>query len=213
MSKSFTIGEARKGLTGIWYPSYKVKLDTLDKSTPKYRQMFDLACNYLYRWVVEVPYYVGSSSLTSLSSYGALIVLANYLIERKAAVGGEGGSFPSWLKEHREVFFFFFACSSNRTNLSFYKISTLLLRKTIEWCACLTLYGWWLSVYSSLNQLRTHKWPVVCVGALYDFGLPLPNMMHINMKPQSHISQISAILSSESDACPLYNQCFCRPPP
>lgn len=83
--------------------SYKVKLGTLDESSPKYKQMFDLACNYLYRQVVRC-FATTLSANTIILSYGALIVLANYLIERKAAVGDvKGGSFPIWLKEHREV--------------------------------------------------------------------------------------------------------------
>jgi len=64
---------------------YKVKVDALDSSSAKYRQLFDIACNYLYR-------------------YGALIVLANYLIEkRKLQLGTQDQSFPAWLQEHREI--------------------------------------------------------------------------------------------------------------
>ncbi|KAF8322469.1 hypothetical protein DL93DRAFT_2123864 [Clavulina sp. PMI_390] len=75
---------------------YKVKVDALDKDSPKRKQIFDIACNYLYR-------------------YGALIVLTNYLIERKASTAAqeEIKTFPVWLREHREI-------------------STLLLRKTID---------------------------------------------------------------------------------
>jgi hypothetical protein len=52
--------------------------------------MFDLASNYLYR-------------------YGTLIVLANYLIERKASTRNvKFGSFPEWLAERREVSFYSF---------------------------------------------------------------------------------------------------------
>lgn len=65
---------------------YKIKVDALgETSSPKYRQLFDISCNYLYR-------------------YGALIVLANYLIERRGLrLEAKDLSFPQWLQEHREI--------------------------------------------------------------------------------------------------------------
>ncbi|KAF8340378.1 inositol hexakisphosphate-domain-containing protein [Cantharellus anzutake] len=64
---------------------YKMKLNALDQSSSKYRSVFDIACNYLYR-------------------YGTLIVLTNYLIERQAhQFAGQDQSFPVWLREHREI--------------------------------------------------------------------------------------------------------------
>ncbi|KAF5341719.1 hypothetical protein D9611_001925 [Ephemerocybe angulata] len=68
------------------YP-YKLKLDSLDKNTAKYRQMSNLAVNYLYR-------------------YGTLIVFANYLIESREQGSNKPEpfpSFPDWLHERREI--------------------------------------------------------------------------------------------------------------
>ncbi|KZV73066.1 hypothetical protein PENSPDRAFT_575124 [Peniophora sp. CONT] len=60
----------------------KLKVETCEKGTSKYRKLFHLAINYLYR-------------------YAMLIVFANYLIERRE--DGKESSFPSWLAEHREI--------------------------------------------------------------------------------------------------------------
>lgn len=103
-SKSFSyLGVTRVG-SSLQSCSYKVKLETLDKNTKKYQQMLDLACNYLYRFVTLI---IADSDrlIISADRYGALIVLANYLIERKAKAqsGGKMESFPAWLREHREV--------------------------------------------------------------------------------------------------------------
>ncbi|KAF9510295.1 hypothetical protein BS47DRAFT_1373349 [Hydnum rufescens UP504] len=62
---------------------YKVKVDALDTTSAKFQPLFDMACNYLY---------------------GTLIVLANYLIERrKSGPDVRDRSFPAWLLEHREI--------------------------------------------------------------------------------------------------------------
>ncbi|VDC06830.1 unnamed protein product [Peniophora sp. CBMAI 1063] len=60
----------------------KLKVEACEKGTNKYRKLFNLAINYLYR-------------------YAMLIVFANYLIERRE--DGNESSFPSWLAEHREI--------------------------------------------------------------------------------------------------------------
>lgn len=86
--------------------SYKVKVETLDKNTVKYKHMLDIACNYLYRFVFFFACVRVSREAdgTYLNSYGALIVLANYLIERKGQPNeSQTPAFSVWLKEHREV--------------------------------------------------------------------------------------------------------------
>lgn len=61
---------------------YKLKVDASEAGSHKQKKLMDLGVNYLYR-------------------YGTLIVLANYLIERR---GNHAlPSFPTWLKEHREI--------------------------------------------------------------------------------------------------------------
>ncbi|CAE6502206.1 unnamed protein product [Rhizoctonia solani] len=61
---------------------YKLKVDASDAGSMKQKKLMDLGVNYLYR-------------------YGTLIVLANYLIERRQR--SITLSFPTWLKEHREI--------------------------------------------------------------------------------------------------------------
>ncbi|KAJ1307486.1 hypothetical protein OPQ81_001585 [Rhizoctonia solani] len=61
---------------------YKLKVDASDAGSIKQKKLMDLGVNYLYR-------------------YGTLIVLANYLIERR--LRNIRSSFPTWLKEHREI--------------------------------------------------------------------------------------------------------------
>ncbi|CUA76059.1 Paladin [Danio rerio] [Rhizoctonia solani] len=61
---------------------YKLKVDASDAGSMKQKKLMDLGVNYLYR-------------------YGTLIVLANYLIERRQR--NITSSFPTWLKEHREI--------------------------------------------------------------------------------------------------------------
>ncbi|CAE6436067.1 unnamed protein product [Rhizoctonia solani] len=61
---------------------YKLKVDASDAGSLKQKKLMDLGVNYLYR-------------------YGTLIVLANYLIERRQR--DLTVSFPTWLKEHREI--------------------------------------------------------------------------------------------------------------
>ncbi|CAE7136772.1 unnamed protein product [Rhizoctonia solani] len=61
---------------------YKLKVDASDAGSIKQKKLMDLGVNYLYR-------------------YGTLIVLANYLIERRQR--NLTLSFPTWLKEHREI--------------------------------------------------------------------------------------------------------------
>ncbi|KAJ2917433.1 hypothetical protein MD484_g2993, partial [Candolleomyces efflorescens] len=66
---------------------YKLKVDACQKGTAKFKQLSNVAVNYLYR-------------------YGTLIVFANYLIElreRTSATGPPFPSFPVWLREHREI--------------------------------------------------------------------------------------------------------------
>ncbi|KAH6913140.1 inositol hexakisphosphate-domain-containing protein [Coprinopsis sp. MPI-PUGE-AT-0042] len=65
---------------------YKVKVEGLDKNTAKYRQLFNVAVNYLYR-------------------YATLIVFANYLIEMRDRDDSSTPfpSFSDWLHEHREI--------------------------------------------------------------------------------------------------------------
>ncbi|KZT29832.1 hypothetical protein NEOLEDRAFT_1174835 [Neolentinus lepideus HHB14362 ss-1] len=62
---------------------YKLKVQASEKGSPKWRKLFSLGVNYLYR-------------------YGMLIVFANYLIESRETIGNEV-SFPAWLREHREI--------------------------------------------------------------------------------------------------------------
>ncbi|TFK46087.1 hypothetical protein OE88DRAFT_1668241 [Heliocybe sulcata] len=62
---------------------YKLKVQASDKGSPKWRKLFNLGVNYLYR-------------------YGMLIVFANYLIESREKTGS-GLTFPAWLREHREI--------------------------------------------------------------------------------------------------------------
>ncbi|KAG8764126.1 hypothetical protein FRC11_004614 [Ceratobasidium sp. 423] len=61
---------------------YKLKVDASEAGSMKQKKLMDLGVNYLYR-------------------YGTLIVLANYLIERRQR--SITSSFPAWLKEHREI--------------------------------------------------------------------------------------------------------------
>ncbi|CAE6515835.1 unnamed protein product [Rhizoctonia solani] len=61
---------------------YKLKVDASDAGSMKQKKLMDLGVNYLYR-------------------YGTLIVLANYLIERRQR--NITSSFLAWLKEHREI--------------------------------------------------------------------------------------------------------------
>ncbi|QRV75009.1 paladin [Ceratobasidium sp. AG-Ba] len=61
---------------------YKLKVDASESGSHKQKKLMDLGVNYLYR-------------------YGTLIVLANYLIERRQ--NHALPSFPAWLKEHREI--------------------------------------------------------------------------------------------------------------
>ncbi|KAI0027879.1 inositol hexakisphosphate-domain-containing protein [Vararia minispora EC-137] len=60
----------------------KIKVDACEKGSAKYRRLFNLAINYLYR-------------------YAMLIVFANYLIERQE--DRSTLTFPVWLSEHREI--------------------------------------------------------------------------------------------------------------
>ncbi|EPQ54220.1 hypothetical protein GLOTRDRAFT_116807 [Gloeophyllum trabeum ATCC 11539] len=62
---------------------YKLKVQASDKGSAKWRKLFNLGVNYLYR-------------------YGMLIVFANYLIESRERTGS-GTTFPAWLREHREI--------------------------------------------------------------------------------------------------------------
>ncbi|KAG9104344.1 hypothetical protein FRC06_003390 [Ceratobasidium sp. 370] len=61
---------------------YKLKVDASEPGSHKQKKLMDLGVNYLYR-------------------YGMLIVLANYLIERRE--NNATLSFPAWLKKHREI--------------------------------------------------------------------------------------------------------------
>ncbi|KAG8898129.1 hypothetical protein FRB99_007645 [Tulasnella sp. 403] len=63
--------------------SYKVKIAACQPGSSKHKMLTDLGINYLFR-------------------YGTLIVLSNYLIERRAAETEEE-DFSEWLKAHREI--------------------------------------------------------------------------------------------------------------
>jgi len=62
---------------------YKIKVDACEPGTAKQKKLLDLGVNYLYR-------------------YGALIVLSNYLIERREGETDED-DFSVWLAAHREI--------------------------------------------------------------------------------------------------------------
>ncbi|KAG8953141.1 hypothetical protein FRC04_003089 [Tulasnella sp. 424] len=62
---------------------YKVKVEACEPGSVKQKKLMDVGVNYLYR-------------------YGTLIVLANYLIERRQDENQEG-DFAVWLNTHREI--------------------------------------------------------------------------------------------------------------
>jgi len=62
---------------------YKIKVEACEPKSAKQKKLLDLGVNYLYR-------------------YGTLIVLANYLIERREGETQED-DFAVWLAAHREI--------------------------------------------------------------------------------------------------------------
>ncbi|KAG8928388.1 hypothetical protein FRC01_006011 [Tulasnella sp. 417] len=62
---------------------YKIKVEACEPGSVKQKKLMDIGVNYLYR-------------------YGTLIVLANYLIERRQNENQED-DFAVWLKTHREI--------------------------------------------------------------------------------------------------------------
>jgi len=62
---------------------YKIKVDACEPESAKQKKLLDLGVNYLFR-------------------YGTLIVLANYLIERRVDETKED-DFAVWLRAHREI--------------------------------------------------------------------------------------------------------------
>ncbi|KAG8890787.1 hypothetical protein FRB98_004832 [Tulasnella sp. 332] len=62
---------------------YKIKVDACEPKSTKQKKLLDLGVNYLFR-------------------YGTLIVLANYLIERRVYETKED-DFAVWLRAHREI--------------------------------------------------------------------------------------------------------------
>lgn len=65
--------------------SFKLKVAAADPGSAKHAQLLHQGINYLYR-------------------YGALIVLANFLLEAKEkGVALRDADFPSWLEARREI--------------------------------------------------------------------------------------------------------------
>jgi len=83
---------------------YKLKVDACEKNSAKYRQLSNLAINYLSVSPQSRPLAFTDTNLRRYR-YGALIVFANYLIESRERGSPEKPfpSFPDWLKEHREI--------------------------------------------------------------------------------------------------------------
>ncbi|RXK36344.1 hypothetical protein M231_06381 [Tremella mesenterica] len=64
---------------------FKIKIEASERGSAKYKMLLHQGVNYLYR-------------------YGAMIVLANFLLEIKDQnVSLRESDFPKWLEQHREI--------------------------------------------------------------------------------------------------------------
>jgi len=78
---------------------FKLKVDATDAGSAKFNILMHQAINYLYRCELTKK----SPCANSLSD-GAIIVLANFLLETKEqGLAPDEVDFPEWLQQHREI--------------------------------------------------------------------------------------------------------------
>lgn len=79
--------------------SYKIKAEACEPGSAKQRNLMNVGVNYLLSLLLDTRLV---ADICSRYRYGTLIVLSNYLIERRLGETDEE-EFAVWLRAHREI--------------------------------------------------------------------------------------------------------------